>query len=252
MISRREFLKILGLSTAAYSTGLFLGKNFWNNNSDIYLTAFLPEENFYTNFLIQKFVEKIEDKVDKHQLQSLKKIRFQSHFTNSNLSNGVINPNDEAQFVYGNDKVFIAITKANYPFNCDIFLKDNEENIYSPDKLSEIFFIRDEIRNKPAKVKLICSFNNQHDFLGLNRRNKKIVIESENEIYDEIPLNSNYKNIVLKNNIGIVKLSVGDCKVKIHSSTCRNKLCVHSGSINQLNENLICAPNKIFIKITNA
>lgn len=254
MISRREFLKFVGLSTVAYSAGVQIGKIFSKSEAtNVHLTAFLPEEEFYTNYLIQKFIEKIEIEIPERTVKNLKKIRIKNSFESESFvvgSNDLIKTDKEVSFF--DDKVSLVIRKDNYPFNCDIFLKDDEKQIYSPEDLSEIFFVRDDIKNKKAKIKLVCSFSNDRDVANNVQLSKKVLIESNNEIWNEIPISSNYKNIEVKSSIGSLNFSISDGLVKVHTATCRNKLCIHSGSISQIGESLICAPNKILIKIINA
>lgn len=254
MISRREFLKLAGLSTFAYSAGLQIGKIFSNTEiKNVHLTAFLPEEGFYINYLIQKFLEKIENEIPNKTIQNLKRIRIittsENKISTTNNYNYVIS-NEELNIFDNN--VSLVIRKNDYPFNCDIFFKDDEKQIYSPEDLADIFFIRDEVLKKKASVKLVCSFiknGNNHNSIGAN---KKVLIESDNKVWDMIPLKSNYKNIQVKSSNGVVKISVTNDQVKVYYSTCRNKLCVHSGLITQVGESSICAPNKILIRIINA
>ncbi len=254
MISRREFLKIVGLSTVAYSAGLQIGKILSKSEAtNVHLTAFLPEEEFYANYLIQKFLEKIENEIPERTIKKLKKINIKNSFESESFvvgSNDLIKTDKEVSIL--DDKVSLIIRKDNYPFNCDIFLKDDEKQIYSPEDLSEIFFIRDDIKNKRAKIKLACSFSKDRDNASNTQFNKKVLIESNNEIWDAIPISSSYKNIEVKSSNGSVNFSISDKLVKVHAATCRNKLCIHSGSITQIGESLICAPNKILIKIINA
>lgn len=237
MISRRDLLKLAGLSTIAYTAGVQFGKFITSSHSaGFHLTAFLPDDEVYLNYIYYKVLEKVKKHIPDAIFEKLTQRRFEIN-------------NEDGSLISHNEKIDIVLQRNDFPFNCDIFFKDNLNSIYTPDELSDLFFIRDDIKNKKAKVKFICSFypeRNSQKSLGYSR---KIVIEIGNKIWNEIPIKSNYHNIEVKGSIGLVNVMIEDGSVFIKNSSCRNKLCIHQGKINYGGESLICAPNKVLIRV---
>lgn len=255
MISRREFLKLAGLSTLAFTAGIKIENVIRNSNPvNIYLTAFLPENEFYLNFVVQKFLDQVEI-YDKNceSIKVFRKLRFSKNKSIYNDLENVKRMIYQNSVIYTSGNCTILIQDLDKDLKSDIFLKDEVNSIYQPDKLSDLFFIRDEIRNQRAKYKLICEYQTENMFKKFFAdQNKKVIIEVDNEIVEEISLKKNYKQIKINGVAGTVDLSIGNEKVFVTHSSCRNKLCVHSGQIENLNQNIVCAPNKVIIKICNA
>lgn len=240
MISRRDFLKLAGLSTIAYTAGIQFGKIVTKSEPvGFHLTAFLPDDETYLNYIYYKVLEKVKKQIPDEIFERLAQKKFESNYKDGWLFSH-------------NEKIDIVLQRNEFPFNCDIFFKDNVNSIYTPDELSDLFFIRDDIRNKKAKVKFVCSFYPEKTSQKLSERSRKIVIETGNKIWDEIPIKSNYQNIEVKGSIGVVNVSIEDESILIKNSSCRNKLCVHQGKIRYGGESLICAPNKVLIRVYEA
>jgi len=115
-----------------------------------------------------------------------------------------------------------------------------------------LFFIRDEIRNQTARIKLICEYRKENLLNKIIPDEKNVIVEVENEIIEKLSLSKNYKNVSVNGASGNVQFSIENQKVTVISSSCRNKLCVYSGKIESLNQNIVCAPNKLVIRIGNA
>lgn len=256
MISRRDFLKLAGLSTVAFTAGIKLG-NFVKNSegSHIYLTAFLPENDLYLNFVLQKFLDRVESyEGSDNSVKSLRKIRFAKNLLCDNDKSNDLKRkcNGDSEIIISGD-CLITFQTLNGNLSSDIFLKDDKHSIYQPDEISELFFIRDEILNQQAKYKLICEYKKENlldKFLQF--KEKKVIVEVDNDIVEEIPISKTYKQISVNGSSGKIHFSVQDGKVFVTESSCRNKLCVHSGLIENLNQNIVCAPNKVIIRIGNA
>ena len=45
------------------------------------------------------------------------------------------------------------------------------------------------------------------------------------------------------------KFSISKGKVQMSYSTCKNQLCVNTGSISETNQNIVCLPNRVSISI---
>lgn len=55
----------------------------------------------------------------------------------------------------------------------------------------------------------------------------------------------------IETKIGTVRLKVGNGKISVHSSPCRNKICMLRGEISHSHERIICLPTKMTIRIIN-
>jgi len=255
MISRREFLKLAGLSAVAFTAGIQIGEFVKkSNSSSIYLTAFLPENELYLNFVVQKFLDKVESVCgnDKN-IRYLRKIRFMKNLTINDIDLIKFKKNVFDNYkIYSSNNYIISIQSLDGKFNSDIFLRDDENSIYQPEKISDLFFIRDEIRNQTARIKLICEYRKENLLNKIIPDEKNVIVEVENEIIEKLSLSKNYKNVSVNGASGNVQFSIENQKVTVISSSCRNKLCVYSGTIESLNQNIVCAPNKLVIRIGNA
>ncbi len=49
---------------------------------------------------------------------------------------------------------------------------------------------------------------------------------------------------------GYNQITIVDKKVFMASASCKNQICVHSGSINKVGQRIVCAPNAIVVVIT--
>ena len=58
--------------------------------------------------------------------------------------------------------------------------------------------------------------------------------------------------IAEKGYIGNVIIEIKDGKARIKESSCPNQTCVRAGWISEIGETVICAPNKIIIKIQSS
>lgn len=249
MISRREFLKLAGLSAIGFTAGNQLSKFFNNRKANsIYLTALLPKDDHYINFVLNRFLDKVEQlESDSKVIKQLRQVNFSKTLSINYEKNTLVGDNIYNVHI-GDCRILFSKIDANY--NSDIFFKDDNHSIYMPDELSDLFFIRDEIRNQKAEVKLICEYGKENIFDKLFVENKQYaIVEVDNYIVDKIPLDKNYKQIPIKGKNGILNLSVDNQLIRVTDSSCRNKLCVHSEPIGKVNQNIICAPNRVLIKI---
>ncbi len=73
---------------------------------------------------------------------------------------------------------------------------------------------------------------------------KKVVIKQDNAVVYEGSLSAD-KTVSLKNNTVIIK----DGKAFMQNSTCKNKICIHTGKIEKKGESIICLPNKVSVTI---
>lgn len=59
------------------------------------------------------------------------------------------------------------------------------------------------------------------------------------------------REIVIDGIMGKTCFNIENSKVYVVDSACKNKLCVHQGSISKCGQWLLCAPNRVFAIIEN-
>ena len=78
---------------------------------------------------------------------------------------------------------------------------------------------------------------------------KEILVENEYGTVDKIPLDSNYKSIIVDGPQGKTEIEINNGLVKVTKSTCRHKLCEKSQYASNVGDVIACAPNKVLIRI---
>lgn len=82
-----------------------------------------------------------------------------------------------------------------------------------------------------------------------SKRPESIEIYVENKLYKKVPIDSE-QEFKIETSKGYNKVKVHDRGVEIVEASCPDKTCVHMGMINKSNQNIVCIPNKVNIKIT--
>ena len=78
-----------------------------------------------------------------------------------------------------------------------------------------------------------------------------VSISVNSEEYETIPLteaNNNFRREIKGAN-GLTVIEILDQRVRVISSACPDKLCVHSGWIDKPGQILVCLPNKVVVRI---
>lgn len=241
MISRRNFLKIAGLSTVAVGAGFTTGKYIGNKKSVYFAVhGFIPADEQIISQLVAGFKNKVRSNADPVVLADAKIgeviTRVDSQLRNKAFSNS------------GN--ITYKLKRLDNQIDSDIIISDTENPIYSLNDLNYGFSnIRTYIKNKKAKYFFSAEYN-ERDFLSsiLNSNKKEVVIENENGLVERISLDKNYKNILVDGPQGKTALKIENGIVQVHKSTCRHEICKHSvaGGVGNI---IACAPNKVLIKV---
>ena len=91
----------------------------------------------------------------------------------------------------------------------------------------------------------------QYTFVSISKVKRTIIIRSDGEIVQQIPLNKTTEIITtIKSKEGTITMQVKNGKVHIIESTCHDKLCIKQGWISKTGESIVCLPNRISISIT--
>lgn len=243
MVSRRNFLKSVGVSAVALSTGLTTGKFIRDSNINhdkINMAAFLPSD---TNIIIET-INAFSKKIKNHSSLNIN--------ADNDLKNIIERTFNTKNNLLSDCAININLIKYNGNNFCDILLMDDENFIYNPDEDFNLVFnkLRNKIKNIKAEYYLLAEVNQSNIFSSIFKTNKKILtIENVQGIYDKISLNNSYKNIEINGSIGKTKLQIQNGSINIISSPCKHKICMDSGIISNTGELIACVPNKVILKI---
>jgi len=241
MISRRNFLKIAGLSTVAVGAGFTTGKYIGNKKSVYFAVhGFIPANEQIISQLVAGFKNKVRSNADPVVLADAQIgeviTRFDSQLRNKAYSNS------------GN--ITYRLKRLENQIDSDIIISDTQNPVYSLNDLNYGFSnIRTNIKNKKANYIFSAEYN-ERDFLSsiLNSNKKEVIIENEKGLVGRISLDKNYKNILVDGSLGQTGLKIENGIAQIHTSTCRHGICKCSiaSSVGNI---IACAPNKVLVKI---
>ena len=240
MISRRNFLKIAGLSTVAIGAGYTTGKLTGNSKSVYYaLHGFIPADEQVINNLISAFKNKIKSNSQPIVISDSKIgeiiSRFDLEANQKEFSNS--------------GRITYSIKRLDTQIDSDIIVSDANNSIYALDDFtSALENIRINIKNRKAQYFFTAEYNESDLISSIFKSNKKeIVIENENGLVDRISLDKNYKNILIDGPQGKTGLKIENGIAQVHSATCRHGICKHSIA-SGVGNIIACAPNKVLVK----
>lgn len=241
MISRRNFLKIAGLSSVALGAGFTAGKLVGNKKSVYFAVhGFIPADEQVIANLVTAFKNKVQSNseavvmadskigeiINRFDLKSRKKI-----FSNSGT-------------------ITYRLKKLNEQVDSDIIVSDANNSVYALNDLNASFEnVRVGLKNRTADLLFTAEYK-EIDFLSslLNSDRKEVVIENEKGLVDRICLVNNYKNILIDGPQGKTVLKIENGMARVHTSTCRHRICTHSVA-SGVGNIIACAPNKVLVKI---
>lgn len=241
MVSRRNFLKIAGLTSVAlgagYTTGMLTGKS-----KSVYYAVhgFVPaDENVIAN-LVSAFKNKVKSSSEPVVFSDSKFGEVISKFDLQTKSESFKN----------NGSITYRLKSLNDKVYSDIIVSDGNSSVYSVDDFNtSLSNIRTNIKNRKADFLFTAEYSETDFISSIFKSNKKaVVIENEEGLVDRISLDKDYKNILIDGPQGKTGLKIENGIAQVHSSTCRQGICKHSiasgvGTI------IACAPNKVLIKI---
>ncbi len=241
MLSRRNFLKLAGLSSFAVAAGYTTGKLSNVKNKEYFVIhGFIPADENVIVSLVSSFRNKIKSNAEPIIISDNKigEVINRNYLKSSNCS-------------YSNyGKVVYRIKRLNEKVDSDIIISDGANSVYALDDFNiSLFDLRKSIRDKKADLLFTAEFRNENLISSLLSSNKKeIVIENEKGIVDRVPFDKNYKNILIDGVQGKTGLSIESGIAKVHSSSCKNGICKHSIAT-EVGNIIACAPNKVLIKV---
>ena len=78
-----------------------------------------------------------------------------------------------------------------------------------------------------------------------------VEIYSDGKLYKEIKLDEELSyEFTVKSDGGTNVIVISKGEVYMHSSSCRDQICVRQGPVSRLGRSIVCLPNRIYIEIT--
>ncbi|MFN3695205.1 MAG: NusG domain II-containing protein [Ignavibacterium sp.] len=241
MISRRNFLKLAGLSSVALAAGYTTGKLTGNSKSVHFVVhGFIPADETIIEKIVTSFKQRIKSDSETIVLADNKVGEIITRFHNQSS-----NKSFERKGI-----IIYRLKRLSKNIDSDIILSDDSNTVYSIDDLNISFFnIRRNIKGRKAEYLFTAEYKEEDLITSIIKSNKKeIVIENEKGLVDRIPLDRNYKNILIEGPQGKTGLKIENGFAQVHTSTCKNGICKHSiaGEVGNI---IACAPNKVLIKV---
>lgn len=241
MISRRNFLKLTGLSSVALAAGYTTGKLTGNSKSVHFVVhGFIPPDETIIEKIVTSFKQRIKSNSEPIIFSDSKVGEIITRFHNQSA-----NESFERK-----GKIVYRLKKLNELIDSDIIISDDSNSIYSINDLNISFFnIRRDIKGRKAGYLFTSEYREEDLITSIFRSGKKeIVIENEKGLVDKISLDRNYKNILIEGPQGKTGLKIENGFAQVHTSSCRHGICKHSiaGEVGNI---IACAPNKVLIKI---
>ncbi len=243
MMTRKKFIKLSSISALAIGSGFTAGKLLGKPENQHYsVYCFLPPSEKLISEVVRVFTATVKsnsipiinaDDDYKYLLQKLVRKHKRTSFSNSG-------------------SVSYSVKPLNKYVNSDIIVSDNNKSIYSPknDFTDELMIIRSMLYGTEAKIFFAAVYKQSNIFSSLFSSNQKeIVIENNKGVFDKIPLSSTYKSVKVDGPQGETEIEINDGLVKVTKSTCRQKYCEKSRYAANVGDVIVCAPNKVLIRI---
>ncbi len=241
MISRRNFLKIAGLSTVAVGAGFTTGKLIGTKKSVYYAVhGFIPADEQVISQLVEAFKNKVKSNSNPVVIADSKIGEVINRFDIKNRNNSFSN----------SGSIIYRLKRLDKQVDSDIIINDDNNSVYSLNDLNySLTSLRSELKSRKAEFFFTAEYREKDLISSLFNSNKKeVVIENEKGLVERIPLDKNYKNIVVDGPQGKTGLKIENGIAQVHTSTCRHEICKHSIA-SGVGNIIACAPNKVLIKI---
>jgi len=242
MISRRSFLKLAGLATVTVGAGSVVGAIAGEHSSVLRVSAFIPKNEMMLGSVLQLFTSlrpEIRDGVVLQYSGDRAFGKVAAQYLPQHGKSGVLalNVHEIGKEVIG-----------------DIILSDESRSLYDPkgDFSGQLSSIRKSLKNTNAGVLVTATFMPAH-WSDLFKSSKLVaVVESNNRIQDKISLNRANTEIKVDGTGGKTVVEIGHGTARFKGSNCRHGLCVHQGSVGHNGGLVVCAPNKVLVRIEQA
>jgi hypothetical protein len=244
MISRRNFLKIAGLTSVALGAGYTTGRITGNSKTVNYTVhGFIPADEQVIANIVSSFKNKVKSNTEPVVIADSKL---------GEIINRVDIKSRKENFS-ANGSITYRLKRLDKQVDSDIIVSDANNSVYSLNDLYSAFEnIRAGLKNRKADSLFTAEYN-ETDFLSsiFKSGSKEVVIENEKGLVDRISLDKSYKNILIDGPQGKTGLKIENGVAQVHTSTCKHGICKHSIA-SGVGNIIACAPNKVLIKVVAA
>ncbi len=240
MLTRRDFLKLGGLSAAALGAGYATGKLVTNHSSSRFAVhAFLPADDAYIKRLIVLFRKKIRSSSKAGIFAESRIKTLLQSYDNEAMNEGFSN---QGVVVY-------RVRQLENNFVSDLVISDDKNPLYVPeDDFSYPFLqLRNDMKLRQAAYLFIAEYKEVSVWDDLFNTEKRIVITNEKGVTEVLKAGSSFKNITVDGAIGKTGIELSNGIVRVTRSCCRNRICEHT-LLSSPQGMIACAPNKIIIR----
>jgi hypothetical protein len=244
MISRRNFLKIAGLTSVALGAGYTTGKLTGNSKTVNYTVhGFIPADEQVIANLVASFKNKVKSNTEPVVIADSK---LGEIINRVDIKSRKENFSTKGSITY-------RLKRLNEQVDSDIIVSDANNSVYSLDDLNSAFeYIRAGLKNRKADFLFTAEYNETNLLSSIFKSgSKEVVIENEKGLIDRISLSKNYFNINIDGPQGKTGLKIEHGIAQIHTSTCRHGICKHTIA-SGVGNIIACAPNKVLIKVVAA
>ncbi len=247
MITRREFLKLSALATAALGLGYGAGKikSLPRQNRFLSLYGFLPGDAE----VLQSAVAAFNPFVRRDTSASITaKGRWAAAIADA------FDPVAEAERFAARGNVNFRFEPLPVAVDSDLLLSDDARPVYDPelDFPSALAELRAALRGRRAAF-LFNAVYVAADWLPRRVGSDVLVavIRNEKGVVDHIPLSRAYRSVKVSGALGKTLLQFQDGMVRAQQASCRNRICEHTGWISAVGDVIACAPNRLLVEIVS-
>lgn len=134
------------------------------------------------------------------------------------------------------------------PAPADLLLSDQRLAVYDPQHQFDPRFarLRRQMRGLPASLVLNAAV------LTLPPRSSPALhalIRVGSAVIDRVPLDQDYKDIVVDGSLGKTHLSIKDGRLAVKQASCRQHFCQQVGFLAHPGDRTACAPNRLLVEI---
>jgi hypothetical protein len=239
-LTRREFLKLLGLGAAALGSGHVAGRlaNRFDfaAASGLSLQAFLPADPA----LAEKVLAAFWGQTGLPERLSVSAEQDWSTYLEA-TANGRAISGSQGQ---------VRLTSLREPVSADLLLFDQRSGILDPSlHLSgEILSWRMALQGMAAGYLLTAVWLSE---VPARRGPRTALVHNHKGLVDRLPLGKDHASIPVNGPYGNTQLRIENGQIWVKESSCRHALCQRSGAISRTGERLACAPNRLLVEIEN-
>jgi hypothetical protein len=236
-LTRRGFLKLVGISAAALSAGYGAGKiSLPQNKHSLTLQAFLPADELLVSGLVDAFVSltgspaNIGASGEPHWADLLQNAAY------------------TAQYPAAPGMLTLNIMRLQKTIPADLLLSDSRVAVYDPERHFNRRFIqiRQKMYGLSGGMVLTAVYKNR---LETASSRQFATIRDQAGLFDRLPLDRDYKDIPVDGPLGKTHLRIAGGMLWIHSASCRQHLCQEAGRLAHLGDRAACAPNRLLVEI---